>query len=79
MQDSWRRLGIGFVLVLIVIGGGAGTTASTSSRQASSGRDHAGTYVYNPESSFQLEVGTTLIVLGETDDVTKLKSHMGVC
>jgi voltage-gated potassium channel len=39
-------------------------------------RDKAGRYHYNPRPDFVLEEGTTLIVLGETDDVVKLRKQL---
>ncbi len=35
-----------------------------------------GTYHYNPGPSFRLECGTTLIVLGESQDVSKLRQRL---
>jgi len=36
-----------------------------------------GPYQFRPGPDFQLLVGTTLIVLGPTEDVIKLRRHLG--
>jgi TrkA domain protein len=36
-----------------------------------------GKYHYNPGPDFVLSAGSTLIVLGEMDDVVKLRRHLG--
>jgi voltage-gated potassium channel len=36
------------------------------------------TFVYNPDPDFKIEEGTTLIVMGETESVVKLRSMVGV-